>query len=205
MSYEELRDALHAAVRAGAVVPVIASSATKRVGFAGLLSAVVQMLPSPAEAGAAVGTDGNGKEIALLAAIGVLRKKNGAGGTAYQSNKAFSAYEPLMAFLRETTSIGDRDVLALFKKAGSLKLVALSGLFTGAQESKVDLIVVGDKLDEKSIASAVRMIEAEIGRELRYAAFATEEFRYRQGVYDRLIRDAFDYRHRIILDKIGLR
>lgn len=64
MTYEELRDALHAAVRAGDVVPVIASSATKRVGFGGLLSAIVQMLPSPAELGAVVGTDANGKEIA---------------------------------------------------------------------------------------------------------------------------------------------
>src|SRR5438477_1514294 len=64
LSYDELRDALHAAVRAGEVVPVIASSATKRVGFAGLLSAIVQMLPSPAETGAVVGTDANGKEIA---------------------------------------------------------------------------------------------------------------------------------------------
>ena len=64
MSYEELRDALHAAVRVGEVVPVIATSATKRVGFAGLLSAIVQLLPSPAETGAVVGTDANGKEIA---------------------------------------------------------------------------------------------------------------------------------------------
>jgi len=64
LSYEELRDALHAAVRVGEVVPVIATSATKRVGFAGLLSAIVQLLPSPAETGAVVGTDANGKEIA---------------------------------------------------------------------------------------------------------------------------------------------
>lgn len=64
MSYDELRDALHAAVRAGDVVPVLASSSTKRVGFAGLLSAMVQLLPSPAEAGTIVGSDANGKEIA---------------------------------------------------------------------------------------------------------------------------------------------
>ena len=57
----------------------------------------------------------------------------------------------------------------------------------------------------RSVGSAVHMIEAEIGRELRYAAFTTEEFRYRVGVYDRLIRDAFDYPHRTILDKIGLK
>lgn len=64
MSYDELRDALHLAVREGKVIPVIASSSTKKVGFAGLLSTIVEMLPSPAEGGAVVGTDANGKEIA---------------------------------------------------------------------------------------------------------------------------------------------
>jgi elongation factor G len=64
MSYDELRDALHLAVREGKVIPVIASSATKKVGFAGLLATIVEMFPSPAESGTVVGTDGNGKEIA---------------------------------------------------------------------------------------------------------------------------------------------
>src|SRR5260221_10368166 len=64
LSYDELRDALPAAVRAGEVIPVIASSATKGVVCAAMLSAFVQLLPSPAETGAVVGTDANGKEIA---------------------------------------------------------------------------------------------------------------------------------------------
>ena len=63
LSYDELRDALHAAVRAGEVIPVLASSSTKRVGFAGLLSTIAQMLPSPAEGGAIVGTGADGKDI----------------------------------------------------------------------------------------------------------------------------------------------
>jgi len=68
MSYDELRDALHLAVREGKVIPVVASSATKKVGFAGLLSAIVEMLPSPVEGGAVVGVDANGKEIARTVA-----------------------------------------------------------------------------------------------------------------------------------------
>ena len=47
-------------------------------------------------------------------------------------------------------------------------------------------------------------LEAELGREIRYASFATEDFRYRTGVYDRLLRDVFDYPHRLLIDKIGL-
>ena len=90
------------------------------------------------------------------------------------------------------------------KRAGNLRLVALSGLFSGAIETKADLLIVGDKLDDKQLEKAVHQLEAELGRELRFAAFSTEDFRYRVGVYDRLLRDIFDYPHRKILDKIGL-
>ena len=64
LSYDELRDALHSAVREGKVVPVVASSAARRVGFAALLSTIVELLPSPGEAGAAIGTSPSGDEVA---------------------------------------------------------------------------------------------------------------------------------------------
>ena len=62
--YEELRDALHTAVREGNVLPVIATSASRKVGFAALLETIVDMLPSPVEVGAAIGKTPAGDEIA---------------------------------------------------------------------------------------------------------------------------------------------
>src|SRR5207247_9724476 len=64
LSYDELREALHKAVREGKVIPVAASSAHKRVGFAALLNTVREMLPSPAEAGSVIGRSPSGDEIA---------------------------------------------------------------------------------------------------------------------------------------------
>src|SRR5256714_6616486 len=64
LSYDELRDALHKAVREGKVIPVAASSAHKRVGFAALLNTVREMLPSPAEAGSVIGKSPTGDEVA---------------------------------------------------------------------------------------------------------------------------------------------
>src|SRR2546426_8372623 len=64
LSYEELRDALHKAVREGRVVPVVASSAHKHVGLAAILNTVHEMLPSPSEAGSVVGKSPSGDEIA---------------------------------------------------------------------------------------------------------------------------------------------
>ncbi len=64
LSYDELRDALHTAVRAGEVIPVVASSAAKDTGDAAILATVREMLPSPAEAGSMIGKSPSGDEVA---------------------------------------------------------------------------------------------------------------------------------------------
>ena len=153
--------------------------------------------------------DATKKELSVLIHSDVIRKKQGkkseGQGMGYVANKKFPHHLALQLFLRDTTDLNDADILATLRRAGTLRVVALSGIFTSAIETKVDLIVVGDKLEEKQLANAVHTLEAELGRELRYAYFTTEEFKYRVGVYDRLVRDVFDYPHRTILDRIGLK
>ncbi len=144
------------------------------------------------------------KEVTGLVAAGVIRKKAGKGVAQYTANPRFPYYGALQTFIRSTTNLGDTDIVNLLKKAGALRLVVLSGLFTGAVETKADILVVGDKLDEKALDAAIRSLEAELGRELRFSVFSSEDFSYRRGVYDRLLRDIFDFPHRTLLDKIGI-
>lgn len=148
--------------------------------------------------------DATRRELTALLAADIIRKRVGKGGAQYTANRRFVHHEALQTFLRTTTTLGDTEMVSTLKKAGNLRLVVLSGLFTGALETKVDLLVVGDKLEEKHLENAVHTIEAELGRELRFATFTTEDFRYRVGVYDRLFRDIFDFPHRKLLDKIGM-
>ena len=143
------------------------------------------------------------KEITLLENTKVVKRRTGKI-VSWTANKSFPHYDPLLAFLRTTTTVKDSGILEALKRAGAIRLVVLSGLFTGTLETKVDILIVGDRLEERPLAQAIQKLEAELGRELRYAAFPTRDFRYRQGVYDRLIRDVFDYPRRTILDKIGV-
>lgn len=133
-----------------------------------------------------------------------LLQKKASHPAQYRVNLRFEHLAAIDAFIRQTTSVRPTDVAIALKKAGALKLIALSGLFTGTVESQVDLLVVGDNLNDRALTNAVRALEAELGREIRYASFVTTDFRYRMGVYDRLLRDVFDYPHRLVLDKIGL-
>lgn len=133
-----------------------------------------------------------------------MRKKGVRIAARYQVNPRFEHLEALEIFIRDTTNVRSQDMLALLKRAGALRLVALSGFFLSVIEAPVDMLIVGDNLDERALATAIHSLEAEFGREIRYASFATPDFRYRLGVYDRLLRDVFDYPHRLLVDKIGL-
>jgi hypothetical protein len=148
--------------------------------------------------------DATRKELTQLTAAGIIRKKTGKAPLGYMADKRFAHFDALKVFLRTTTDVSDTAIVTSLKKAGTVRLVVLSGLFTGALESKVDVLIVGDRMEEKPLASAIHVLEAELGRELRYACFSSDQFKYRLGVYDRLLRDVFDYPNRVIIDKIGL-
>ena len=144
------------------------------------------------------------REIAKLMKIKILRKRNSHPTASYSANKNFVHHESLITFLRETTGLGDREIVKALRRIGNVRLIVLSGILTGSLEAKVDLLIVGDRLDDRKLSPIVHTLESEIGSELRFASFSTEDFKYRLGVYDRLVRDIFDFPHRTILDRIGV-
>ena len=144
------------------------------------------------------------KELAALLDANFLRMKGQRAATRYQCNPRFEHLDALNTFIRETTNAKPKNIINALRKAGTLRLVALSGHFTGVVESRIDLLIAGDNINERTLAAVVHSLEAELGREIRYAHFATADFRYRLGVFDRLLRDVFDYPHRLLIDRIGL-
>ena len=50
----------------------------------------------------------------------------------------------------------------------------------------------------------LKEIEAEVGKELSYAVFASDDFIYRLNICDKFIRDVLDYPHQKILNKLGI-
>ena len=142
-------------------------------------------------------------EINTLLDAGILKRK-GQRVAAYAVDRRFPHFEALDVFIRSTSGARPADLAKLLKPAGPFRLILLSGFFTGLAEASIDLLVVGDALNDRRVAKAVSAIEAKFGREIRYAALSTVDFRYRQGIYDRLIRDILDYPHRVVLDTLGL-
>lgn len=123
---------------------------------------------------------------------------------AYALNKEFHELQALQTFMFETAPINGKTLLKHLRKAGTLDFVCVAGVFLREFEQRLDVMIAMKNMSESKVENAIRSLEAELGIEIRYAAFTSEELKYRVGLYDKLTRDLFDYHHQIILDKIGI-
>ena len=124
---------------------------------------------------------------------------------AYALDKNFPELQALQTFLFETAPINGKTVLRHLRKVGKLDFVCIAGVFLRDFERRLDILMSMPKLSEGKVENAVRALEAELGIEIRFSAFSSEDLLYRIGMYDKLTRDVFDYPHQILVDKVGVR
>lgn len=119
-------------------------------------------------------------------------------------NRLFSYLLPLRNLVINTVLIDHREMIRRLARGGSLKLVIAAGVFIQEEDSRLDLLIVGDHLKKTIIGRVIKVMESEIGKELRYAILETAEFKYRSSICDKLIRDVMDYPHQALLDKLEI-
>lgn len=160
------------------------------------------------------------KEIAALISFGIIRmrpvrreiqvkrrkkiviKKIQEKG--YNLNPKFPYLTALKSLLTSASVHADETLSQKFAKVGKIKLFIATGVFLQRWDSRVDLLIVGDEMSTPRLEKAIAALEAEIGKEISYSAFDTEDFEYRLGIHDRLIRDILDFQHTVLVDKIGI-
>lgn len=154
------------------------------------------------------------KEIKDLEKMGIIKKGKMAKGRKVRNkerpeavwvvNKEFKYLRALSAFIHAVFPIRYANIVNALKSSGKLSAVVVSGCFMGDLTRPVDMIVVGDTMNEGRLERAIKTLEPLFGREIRYASFLTPEFRYRLTIQDRLIRDTLDYPHLALLDRTRL-
>jgi len=112
---------------------------------------------------------------------------------------------PLRRFLFNTVPFRHDEVLSRLKGVGKIKLLILAGVFIQNDESPIDILIAGDSLRRASIETILRSMEAEIGRELNYAVFDTDDFLYRMEAFDKFIREVLESPHQKVINRISLK
>lgn len=156
------------------------------------------------------------REILLLQSIGFVKKgsffKNIKVRNSVKKKKVvgwftnpdFPYLSALFDLLITSKSIDMKDLASRIKKTGKIKMLVVAGAFLKDDESRLDILAVGDGISQKKFETMVRSLESEIGTELRYSAFTIEEFKYRVSMYDKLVCDVFDYNHEVVFTSPGL-
>lgn len=161
------------------------------------------------------------KEITRLIAMGIVKKRSvireihsKRGGKAlvrkvhelgYSLDSRFPYLQALKNLLITVSLHADESLTRKFANVGRIKLFIASGVFIQEWDTRVDLLVVGDDINMVKLDAVMKAIEAEVGKEISYSAFETEDFEYRLGIHDRLIRDILDSPHTILIDRMGLK
>jgi DNA-binding Lrp family transcriptional regulator len=123
----------------------------------------------------------------------------------YTLNKDFEELQALQTFLFDTAPLDGKNLLGHLRKAGLLDFVATAGVFVREFEQQLDVLVAMKKPTQAKIETAIRALEAEVGMEIRFALMTSENLLYRVGMNDKLTRELFDYKHQILVDRIGVR
>jgi len=122
----------------------------------------------------------------------------------YYLNPGFDFFSELRDLILKTAVASKSDLVDRARKTGNIKLLALTGVFTGDDTARADLLIVGDKINHRKLNNFIKDLEAEVGKELNCAVLATKEFDYRYDMYDRFVRDLLDGESEILIKRIKL-
>lgn len=146
------------------------------------------------------------RELEQLVQSGLLRRNRRGKQTRFDIQTDFPYLLSLQNLLLNVSGRAE-EVRDRLRPTGVMKLIIISGIFVGEWGANIDLLVVGDKIKERAFRNQIRKLESEIGKEIRYTLLSSTDFLYRLNMSDKLMRDVFDFPHRIVLDKfdIGLK
>lgn len=141
------------------------------------------------------------EEMRALARADILSTRGQGKTLTYNLNDLAGFEDPLKTFLEQTTLPEDSQIVSAFRGVRGLTLLVTTGLLTNESRGTVDLLVVTRKPKDAKIAKAVKKIEGMIALPLRYAVLETGDYEDRLESYDRLLRDVFEFSHRVIFGR----
>lgn len=145
------------------------------------------------------------REFSVLSKINFLKSSKRDKNEKWFLNHSFLFLKPLRNLILFASPISSNELIEKIKKAGRLKLVVLSGaLIEEDNDSKIDVLVIGDNLNRSSFNKVLKNIEAEVGKELSFVLMPVKEFLYRVDIRDKFVREILESPHEIILDKLKI-
>mgnify|MGYP003393557763 CR=1 FL=1 len=155
------------------------------------------------------------KELSALTALGFIERKKtrtvvSSGRKSsklkevigYKLNANFPHNHALKELLFDFELLDKRELASKFRTVGRIKLFIVSGVFIGEEQSRVDILLVGEAIKRQKAEKLFELLSAELGREVVYSMMDVEEYAYRYKMYDKFVKDIIDAPHEAVIDKL---
>ncbi|MDD4901797.1 MAG: hypothetical protein PHE24_01550 [Patescibacteria group bacterium] len=121
----------------------------------------------------------------------------------FRVNKDFHLFEDIKGLIIKSQLLHKDDISKDLLKAGSIKLLVLTGVFVNDFKSPTDMLIVG-KINKDRLLKIIRDLERELGREVNFTLLSATEFKYRRDIADIFLYDLLGKEKIIVIDEIGI-
>lgn len=128
-------------------------------------------------------------------------------GRRYSINNSFEFLYELRDLVLKSSPTEKDTMIQKINRLGRIKLAVVAGIFMNKESpdpTVVDLLIVGDDIENKRLRAFLKSLEAEIGKEIKFSVMEKDEFQYRFSMFDRFIRVLFESPHEKLINKLGL-
>lgn len=145
------------------------------------------------------------KEIIILSDIDFIKSIRKNDEDKWILDQSFSFLKPFKNLILSVFPISEDVLLERLKRMGRLKILILSGkLIQDDNDSKVDILLVGENIKKGLVTKTLKNLEIELGREIIYVLMNTKDFRYRFDIRDKFVREIIESPHQTILDRLNI-
>jgi metal-responsive CopG/Arc/MetJ family transcriptional regulator len=110
-------------------------------------------------------------------------------------------YSELHALLLKAQVLGEQKLIEdIREKVSDIRLLLLTGRFTGDLNAKSDLLAVGD-IKERTLGKLISEYEKDFGVVVRFTVLSTEEFLERRHLMDKFLFSLFEGKYLKVIDK----
>lgn len=147
------------------------------------------------------------RELANLLSIGLISSDTNNNRLYYEVDQSYEHYKALSAIFgggvigtKEEPAAASSNQPQNIKALGNVEMALFTGQFTRDETSGIDFLLVGD-VNPTKVAKFVAELEAQEGKEIRYAVMTPDEFHYREQVNDRFLALVLSSKKQVLVDK----
>ncbi|MEI6596997.1 MAG: hypothetical protein WCL13_02175 [bacterium] len=121
----------------------------------------------------------------------------------FRANPNFVLFDEIKALIVKAQILYEKDFVKKLNSIGKVKLLVLTGIFVNNPSTLIDILIVG-KINKPKLIKLIRELEDELGKEINFTVFDSQEFKYRRDITDIFLYGILDGRKLVVIDEVGL-